>query len=140
MLLPLGIKFVLENDSDIESDQEEPEYKQYQVERQISKTEPQFSIVDDMTPLAQSNLEHGQDIVSSKVETPDDHASNLQPGSMTCPTAISTDQLIDPNMSLDPEFLVPIEETVGSDPTQSTHLSNKDVTLSLVLPSTNEKC
>ena len=100
-----------------------------------------FSIVDDMTPLAQSNLEHGQDIVSSKVEhaeTPVDHASNIQQGSMAPPTAISTDQLIDPNMSLDPEFLVPIEETVGSDPTQSTHLSSKDVTPSLVLPSTNE--
>ena len=40
MLLPLGIKFVPENDSNIESDQEEPEYKQCEVERQISKTEP----------------------------------------------------------------------------------------------------
>ena len=39
-------------------------------------------------------------------------------------------------MSLDTEFLVAIEETVGLDPTQSTHLSNKDVTPSLVLPST----
>ena len=57
---------------------------------------------------------------------------------MAPPTAISTDQLIDPNMSLDPEFLVPIEETVGSDPTQSTHLSDKDIDPSLVLPSTNE--
>ena len=44
MLLPLGIKFVPENYSDIESDQEEPEYNQCQVVRQISKTEPQFSI------------------------------------------------------------------------------------------------
>ena len=33
MLLPLGIKLVTENDSDIESDQEEPEYKQCQVEK-----------------------------------------------------------------------------------------------------------
>ena len=57
---------------------------------------------------------------------------------MAPPTAISTDQLIDPNMLLDAEFLVPIEETVGSNPTQSTHLSSKDVTPSLVLPSTNE--
>ena len=65
MLLPLGIKFVAEDDSDIESDPEEPESKQCQVEKQISKTEPQFSIVNDMTPFAQSNLEHGQDIVSS---------------------------------------------------------------------------
>ena len=57
---------------------------------------------------------------------------------MAPPTANSTDQLIDPNMSLDPELLVPIEETVGSDPTQTTHLSNKDVTPTLVLPSANE--
>ena len=38
-----------------------------------------------MTPLAQSNLEHGQDIVSSKIEhaeTPVDHVSNRQQGSM----------------------------------------------------------
>ena len=34
MLLPLGIKFVSENDSDIESDQEmEPEFEQCQVKR-----------------------------------------------------------------------------------------------------------
>ena len=141
MLLPLGIKFVPEDDSDIESDQEEPESKQCQVEKQISKTESQFSIVNDMTPLAQSNLEHGQDIVSSKIEhaeTPVDHVSDIQQGSMAPPTAISTDQLIDPNMSLDPELLVPIEETVGSDPTQTTHLSKKDVIPSLVLPSANE--
>ena len=41
-------------------------------------------------------------------------------------------------MSLDPEFLVPIEDTVGSDPTQSTHLSNKSIDPSLALPSTND--
>ena len=41
-------------------------------------------------------------------------------------------------MSLDPKFLVPIEETVGSDPTQSTHLSDKDIDPSLVLPSTED--
>ena len=34
---------------------------------------------------------------------------------MAPPTAISSDQLIDPHMSLDPKFLVPIEESVGSD-------------------------
>ena len=121
MLLPLGIKFVPEGDSDIESDQEETESKECQVERQISKTEPQFSTFKDMIPLAQSNLEHGQDIVSSKTEhgeTPVDHVSDIQQGSMAPPTAISTDQLIDPNISLDPELLVPIEVTVGKDPTQ----------------------
>ena len=67
-----------------------------------------------MTPLAQSNLEHGQDIASSEmeyVETPVDHVEHIQQGIMAPPTAISTDQLIDPNMSLDPKFLVPIEET-----------------------------
>ena len=41
-------------------------------------------------------------------------------------------------MSLDPEFLVPIEETVGSDPTQSTHLSSKYNESSLVVPSTED--
>ena len=55
---------------------------------------------------------------------------------MVPPIDISTDQLIDPNMSLDPELLVPIEETVGSDPTQTTHLSNEKFDTSLVLPST----
>ena len=142
MLLPLGIKFVPENDSDIDSDQgEEPEFEQCQVERQISEKLPQTTDIENMTPLAQSNLEHGQDIVSSElehVETPVDHVEHIQQGSMAPPTAISTDQLIDPNMSLDPKFLVPIEDTVGSDPTQSTHLSDKDIDPSLVLPSTND--
>ena len=53
-------------------------------------------------------------------------------------SVISTDQLIDPNMSLDPKFLVPIEDPVGSDPTQSTHLSDKDIDPSVVLPSTED--
>ena len=69
-----------------------------------------------MTPLVQSNLEHGQDIVGSKpehIETPVDHVKHIQQGSMAPPTAISTDQLIDPNVSLDP--------------TQSTHLSGNDI-------------
>ena len=57
---------------------------------------------------------------------------------MAPPTAISIDQLIDSNMSLDPEFLVPIEETVGSDPTQNTHLTSKFNEPSLVLPSTKD--
>ena len=83
-----------------------------------------------MTPLAQSNLEHGQENISSRfehVDTPFDHIDHLdiQQGSMAPHTAISSDHLIDPHMSLDPKFLVPIEETVGTDPTQSTHLSSK---------------
>ena len=41
MLLPLSIKFVPENDSDIDFDQEEEsEFEQCQVERQISETIP----------------------------------------------------------------------------------------------------
>ena len=57
---------------------------------------------------------------------------------MAPPTAFSSDQLIDPQMSLDPQFLVPVEESVGSDPTKSTHLSNKYNDTSLILPSTKD--
>ena len=92
-----------------------------------------------MTPLAQSDVEHGQDIVSSKsepTETPVDHVEFVEQGSMAPPIAISTDQLIDPNMSLDPKFLVPIEDTVHSDPTKATHLQYENFDTSLVLPST----
>ena len=59
-----------------------------------------------------------------------------QQGSMAPPTAFPSDQLIDPHMSLDPQVLVPIEDSVGSDPTKSTHLSSKYNDTSLVLPST----
>ena len=60
MLLPLGIKFVPENDSDLDCDQgEEPEFKQCQVERQISEKLPRTTDIENMTPLCQSNLEHG---------------------------------------------------------------------------------
>ena len=51
----------------------------------------------------------GRILLSSKsehLETPVDHVEHIQQGSMAPPTAISTDQLIDPNMSLDPKFLV----------------------------------
>ena len=41
-------------------------------------------------------------------------------------------------MLLDPKSLVPIEETVGSDPTKSTYLSSKYNESSLVLPSTED--
>ena len=42
VLLPLGIKFVPENDSDTDSDPEvEPEFEQCQVEKQISEKFPQ---------------------------------------------------------------------------------------------------
>ena len=96
-----------------------------------------------MTPLAQSNEEHGQGVSSSNIEHEkllDDHlnAVDSQQGSMAPPTAFSSDQLIDPQMSLDPQFLVPIEDSVGSDPTKSTHLSNKYNNTSLILPSTED--
>ena len=142
MLLPLGIKFIPENESDHDSE-EEPEFEQCHIERQIPEKISQPIISTDMTQLAQSNLEHGQENISSKfehVDTPADHVDHIdiQYGSMAPPTAISSDHLIDPHMSLDPKFLVPIEETVGSDPTKSTHLSNKYNESPLVLPSTED--
>ena len=140
MLLPLGIKFIPEVNSDIESDQEEePEFEPCQVEKQITENIPQTTHIQNMTPLAQSDMKHGQDIVSSKlepVEIPVDHVEFVEQGTMALPTAISTDQLIDPNMSLDPKFLVPIKDTVGSDPTKTTHLQDENCDTSLVLPST----
>ena len=55
---------------------------------------------------------------------------------MAPPTAFSSDQLIDPQMLLGPQFLVPIDDSVGSDPSKSTHLSSKYNDTSLKLPST----
>ena len=79
--------------------------------------------------MSSSNIEH--------VNLPVDHVNSIdrQQGSMAPPTAFSSDQLIDPQMSLDPQFLVPIEDSVGSDPTKSTHLSSKYNDTSLILPS-----
>ena len=96
-----------------------------------------------MTPLAQSNLEHGKEFIGSKSEPVDtflNHTDSIdiQQGRMAPPSAISSNQLIDPHMSLDPEFLVPIEQTVGSDPTQSIDLPSKYNKSSLVLPSTKD--
>ena len=73
-------------------------------------------------------------------DTPVGHVNpkDMQQGSMAPPTAILSDQFIDPHMSLDPKFLVPIEDSVGSDPTKSTHLSNKYNDTSLILPSTED--
>ena len=94
-----------------------------------------------MTPLPQSNFEHGQEHSSSNIENvnpPVDDVDSIdrQQGSMAPPTAFSSNQLLDPQMSLDPQFLVPLEDTVGSDPTKSTHLSSKYNDTSLMLPST----
>ena len=92
-----------------------------------------------MTPLAQDNLEHGQKVQDSFIDSenlPECHDS--QQGSMAPPSAFSSDQLIDSQMSLDPQFLVPIDNTVSSDPTQTTYISNKYNDISLKLPSTED--
>ena len=142
MLLPLGIKFIPEEESDQDSE-EEPELEQCQIDRQVFEKTSQPNVSSDMTPLAQSNLEHGQEDSSSNIEhvnPPVDHVNSVdrQQGSMAPPTAFSSDQLIDPQMSLDPQFLVPIEDSVVSDPTKSTHLSSKYNDTSLTLPSTED--
>ena len=142
MLLPLGVKFIPEEESDQDSE-EEPELDQCQIERQVSEKTSQSIVTNDMTPLPQSNLEHGQGVSSSNTEhekLPVDHvnAVDSHQGSMAPPIAFSSDQLIDPQMSLDPQFLVPIEDSVGSDPTKSTHLSSKYNDTSLILPSTED--
>ena len=142
MLLPLGIKFIPEEESDQDSE-EEPEFEQCQIERHVSEKTSQPIVSSDMTPLAQSNLEHGQGLGSCNTEhvsLPVDHVDYIdrQQGSIAPPTAFSSDQLIDPQMSLDPKFLVPIEDSMGSDPTKSTHLSSKYNDTSLMLPSTED--
>ena len=69
MLLPLVIKFFPEQESDHDSEQEEePEFEQCHVERQIPEEISQPIDITDMTPVAQSNLEHGQENNSSKIE------------------------------------------------------------------------
>ena len=110
MLLPLGIKFIPEEESDQDSE-EEPELEQCQIERQVSEKIYQPIVSSDMTPLAQSNLKHGQEDNSSNIEhvnLPVDHVDSVdrQQESMAPPTAFSSDQLIDPQMILDPQFLV----------------------------------
>ena len=142
MLLPLSIKFIPEEESDHDSE-EEPELEQCHIERQISEKISQPIVSIDMTPLGQSNLEYGQENTSSDLEhvdTPVGHVNpkDIQQGSMAPPTAISSDQFIDPHMSLDPKFLVPIEDSVDSDTSKSTHLSSKYNDTSLILPSTED--
>ena len=106
MLLLLGVKFLPDNESEQESE-EEPEFHQCHIDRHISEKIFQPAISNGMTPLAQANLEHGQVVQSSNIEhekLPEDHVINIdsQQGSMAPPTAFSSDQLIDPQMSLDP--------------------------------------
>ena len=75
-------------------------------------------------------MEPGQEVQSSSIEheeLPDDHVNiDSQQGSMAPPTAFSSDQLIDPQMSLDPQFKFPTDDSVGSDPTKN-HTSIKQV-------------
>ena len=137
MLLPLGIKFIPEEESEHESE-EEPEFVECQFERQVSEKKSQPSIYNNMTP----DVELGQEVQSSNIEheeLPDIHVNiDSQQGSMAPPSAFSSDQLIDPQMTLDPQFLVPTDDTVGSDPTQYTNLSDKYKDISLKLPSTED--
>ena len=137
MLLLLGVKFIPEDESEQDSE-EEPEFDQCHIDRQISEKISQPSISNDLTPLAQANLEHGQEVQSSYIEQeklPEGHVNiDSQQGSMAPPTAFSSDQLIDPQMSLDPQFLVPTDDSVSSD----THLSSKYNDISLKLPSTED--
>ena len=142
MLLLLGVKFIPEEESDQDSE-EESEFNQCQIGRQFTERTSQPIVTNGMTTLAQSNLEHGQGVRSSNIEHKKlsvDHVNAVDSwqGSMAPPTAFSSDQLIDPQISLDPQFLVPIEDSVGSDPTRSTHLSNKYNDTSLILPSTED--
>ena len=67
MLLPLGIKFIPEEESDHDSE-EETELEPYDIEREISDKISQPIVSTDMTPLAQYNLEYGQENVSSDFE------------------------------------------------------------------------
>ena len=137
MLLPLGIKFLPEDDSEQDSE-EEPEYDLCHIDRQISEKISQPSILN-MTPSAQDDLEHGQKVQDSFIDSkklPESHDS--QQGSMAPPLAYSSDQLIDSQMTLDPQFLVPTDDTVSSDPTQTIFVSNKYNDISLKLPSTED--
>ena len=67
MLLPLGVKFVPEEESEQDSE-EESEFIQCQTERQFTERTSQSIDINDMTPLAQSNLEHGHGVDGSNIE------------------------------------------------------------------------
>ena len=103
MLLPLGIKFLPGDDSDQDSE-EEPECDLSLINRQIPEKISQPSI-SNMTPLPQDNLEHGQKVQDSFVDSEKlSESHDSQQGSMAPPSAYSSDQLIDSQMTLDPEF------------------------------------
>ena len=75
-----------------------------------------------------------QDSFVDSKKLPESH--DIQQGSMAPPSAYSSDQSIDSQMTLDPQFLVPTDNTVSSDPTQTTFVSNKYNDISLKMPST----
>ena len=135
MLLPLGLKFLPEDDSEQDSE-EEPECDLSHISRQILEKISQPSILN-MTPLPQSNLEHGQKVQDSFSEKLS-KGHDSQQGSMAPPSAYSSDQLIDSQMTLDPQFLVPTDNTVSSDPTQTTLISVKYNDISLKMSSTED--
>ena len=57
---------------------------------------------------------------------------------MAPPSAYLSDQLIDSQMTLDPQFLVPTDNIVSSDPTQTTLIPDKYNDISLKMPSTED--
>ena len=67
MLLPLGVKFLPEDDSD-QDFEEEPECDLSHISRQAPEKISQPSI-SNMTPLSQSNLEHEQKILDSFIDS-----------------------------------------------------------------------
>ena len=137
MLLPLGIKFLPEDDSGQDSE-EEPECDLSYIDRQIPEKISQPSI-SNMTPLPQNNLEHGQKVQDSFVDSKKlSEGHDSQQGSMAPPSTYSSNQLIDSQMTLDPQFLVPTDNTVSSDPTQTTLIPNKYNDISLKMPSTED--
>ena len=137
MLLPLGLKFLPEDDSEQDSE-EEPECDLGHISRQVPEKISQPSILN-MTPLPQSNLEHGQKVQDSFIDSEKlSKGHDSQQGSMAPPSAYSSDQLIDSQMTLDPQFLVPTDNTVSSDPTQTTLISDKYNDISLKMPSTED--
>ena len=66
MLLPLGIKFIPEDESEHDSE-EEPEFEECQFERQISENKSQPSIYNNMAPSAQPDAEQGQGVQISNI-------------------------------------------------------------------------
>ena len=137
MLLPLGLKFLPEDDSEQDSE-EEPECDLSHISRQIPEKNSQPSILN-MTPLPENNLEHEQKVQDSFIDSEKlSKGHDSQQGSMAPPSAYSSDQLLDSQMTLDPQFLVPTDNTVSSDPTETTLISDKYNDISLKMPSTED--